>query len=129
MLHFTSGIILGLIGFLFVYLLNEKGDANVNLSPIFVVLFAYCFAVTMGVFWEIFEFSVDRLLGYNMQKFRLPGQDGLVDTMQDLIIDSIGALITSIIGWIYLKKGKDPLFNNYFDRWFKSERIKNKLHN
>ena len=125
MLHSTSGVILGLVGFLFVYLLNEKGDANVNLSPVFVVIVAFCFAITMGVFWEIFEFSADRLFGLNMQKFRFPGQDGLVDTMQDLIVDAIGAAIACIGGWIYMKKKKDTLFNNYFDSWFESEKIKN----
>jgi len=125
MLHTTSGVILGLVGFLVVYLLNEKGDKNVNLSPIFVVIVAFCFAVTMGVFWEFFEFGADRLFGYNMQKFRLPGQDGLVDTMEDLIVDSIGAVVACIGGWIYMKKKKDTLFNDYFDEWFESERIKN----
>ena len=118
MLHATSGTILGLLGFMFVYLLNEKGDANVNLSPIFVVLFAFCFAITMGVFWEFFEYAGDRLFGYNMQKFRMPGQDGLVDTMEDLIVDSIGAIVACIFGWIYMKKQNDTLFNNYFDIWF-----------
>ena len=125
MLHMTSGIILGLVGFLFVYLLNENGDKNVNLSPVFVVIVAFCVAITMGVFWEFFEYGVDRLLGYNMQKFRLPGQDGLVDTMNDLIVDAVGALIACIGGWIYMKKKKDPLFNDFFDGWFESERIKN----
>lgn len=125
MLHTTSGVILGLVGFLFVYLLNEKGDKNVNLSPIFVVIFAFCFAITMGVFWEFFEFGADRLLGYNMQKFRMPGQDGLVDTMEDLIVDTLGAVIACVFGWIYMKKKKDTLFNDYFDEWFESERIKN----
>lgn len=125
MLHTTSGVILGLVGFLFVYLLNEKGDKNVNLSPIFVVVFAFCFAITMGVFWEFFEYGADRLLGYNMQKFRMPGQDGLVDTMEDLIVDTLGAIMACIGGWIYMKKKKDTLFNDYFDEWFESERIKN----
>ncbi|MBQ2836399.1 MAG: hypothetical protein IJE68_06160 [Clostridia bacterium] len=125
MLHTTSGVILGLVGFLFVYLLNEKGDKNVNLSPIFVVIFAFCFAITMGVFWEFFEYGADRLLGYNMQKFRMPGQDGLVDTMEDLIVDTIGAIIACIGGWIYMKNKKDTLFNDVFDEWFESERIKN----
>lgn len=125
MLHTTSGVILGIAGFLFVYLLNEKGDANVNLSPKFVVIVAFCFAITMGVFWEFFEFAADRLLGYNMQKFRMPGQDGLIDTMQDLIVDTLGAIVACIGGWIYMKKKKDTLFNDYFDNWFESERIKN----
>jgi len=125
MLHTISGVILGLVGFLFVYLLNEKGDKNVNLSPIFVVIVAFCFAITMGVFWEFFEFGADRLLGYNMQKFRMPGQDGLIDTMEDLIVDAAGALVACITGWIYMKKKKDTLFNDFFDNWFESEKTKN----
>ena len=125
MLHTTSGVVLGLIGFLFVYLLNEKGNINVNLSPKFVILFAFCFAITMGVFWEFFEFGADRLFGYNMQKFRMPGEDGLVDTMCDLIVDTIGAIIACIGGWIYIRRNKDVLFNDYFDEWFESERIRN----
>lgn len=125
MLHTTSGVILGLVGFLFVYLLNENGDKNVNLSPIFVVIVAFCFAMTMGVFWEFFEYGADRLFGFNMQKFRMPGQDGLVDTMDDLIVDAVGTLVACIGGWIYMKKKKDTLFNDYFDEWFESEKIKN----
>ena len=96
-----------------------------NLSPIFVIIVAFCFALTMGVFWEIFEFGADRLSGFNMQKFRMPGQDGLVDTMEDLIVDAIGAFVACIVGWKYMKKKKDTLFNDYFDEWFESERIKN----
>lgn len=125
MLHTTSGVVLGLIGFLFVYLLNEKGNINVNLSPKFVILFAFCFAITMGVFWEFFEFGADRIFGLNMQKFRLPGDDGLVDTMGDLIVDTVGAIIACIGGWLYIRKKKDVLFNDYFDEWFESERTKN----
>ena len=124
MLHTISGVILGLAGFLFVYLLNEKGNKNINLSPKFVILFAFCLALTMGVFWEFFEFGMDRLFGYNMQKFRMPGEDGLIDTMCDLIVDTIGAIVACIGGYIYIKRKKDVLFNDYFDEWFESERIK-----
>lgn len=122
MLHATSGTILGLLGFMFVYLLNKNSESNVKLSPIFVVLFAFCFAITMGVFWEFFEYGSDRLLGYNMQKFRMPGQDGLVDTMEDLIVDTIGAIVACVFGWLYIKQENDTIFNNYFDKWFLTER-------
>ncbi len=30
-------------------------------------LFALCFAVTVGVLWELYEFTVDRLFGWDMQ--------------------------------------------------------------
>lgn len=122
MLHAISGIILGLLGFMFVYLLNKNSETNVKLSPIFVVLFAFCFAITMGVFWEFFEYGADRLMGYNMQKFRMPGQDGLVDTMEDLIVDTIGAIVICVFGWLYIKQENDTIFTNYFDRWFLKDR-------
>ena len=60
-----------------------------------------------------------------MQKFRMPGEDGLIDTMCDLIVDTVGAIIACIGGYIYIKRKKDVLFNDYFDEWFESERIKN----
>ena len=127
-LHTTSGVILGVIGFMFVYLFNEKGNKNMNLSPLFVVLVAFCFSMTMAVFWEFFEFSMDRLFELNMQKFRLDGQDGLVDTMIDLLVAMIGTIIASIGGYIYMKKKNDVLLKEYFDDWFK-ENKKDKMQN
>lgn len=118
-LHSTSGVILGIIGFMFVYLLNKNESNTVNLSPIMVVWFAFCFAITIGVFWEFFEYGMDRIFELNMQKFRLPGQDGLVDTMEDLFVDAIGAFIASIFGWLYIKKKNDVIFSQYFSSWFK----------
>ena len=76
----------------------------------FVSLFAFCFAITMGVVWEIYEFSFDGLLGLNMQKFRLEsgealiGRAALADTMEDLIVDAAGALVMAIIGFFNLKR-------------------------
>ena len=101
LLHASSGIVLGIIGFMFVYLLNEKYK-HVKLNPFFIIMFAFCFALTIGVFWEFFEYIMDRTIGTNMQRFRLPNEDGLVDTMNDLIVDAIGARITSFIGYLYI---------------------------
>ncbi len=116
MLHFLSGIILGLIGFILVYALNESNI--VTLKPIFIVSFAFFFALSCGALWEIFEFTGDRLLGLNMQKFRPPENintliaknwsydDGLKDTMTDIIMDALSAFITSLFGFIKIKAGK-----------------------
>lgn len=106
MLHCISGSVLGIIGFMFVYFLNKTHIKRTKLSPFFIALFAFCFSITIGVFWEFFEFSVDRLLGFNMQKFRMPGEDGLVDTMIDLFVDTLGAFVVSAIGYIYMKRNK-----------------------
>lgn len=111
-LHTFSGAALGALGFSVVNLLNKQEKLKVNLSPFFVALFSLCFAITMGVVWEIYEFSFDGLLGLNMQKFALEngvnlvGRAALCDTMKDLIVDSIGALVISILGYISLKYKK-----------------------
>ena len=84
----------------------------VSLSPIFVALFAFCFAMAFGVIWEIYEFSMDWFLQTNMQKYALEsgepliGQAALMDTMKDLIVDAIGAFVVSVIGYISLKYNK-----------------------
>ena len=62
-----------------------------------LALFSFSFAIAIGVVWEIFEFFMDISFGLNMQK------SGLIDTMGDLIVDSLGALLASGIGYFYLR--------------------------
>jgi len=95
MLHAISGFIVAGIGFLIVYILNKKKELGLN--PIFVSIFSFSFAVSIGVIWEIFEFITDSILRVNMQK------SGLADTMWDLIVNSIAASIISYFGYLYLK--------------------------
>lgn len=112
MLHTISGGIIAVLGFSFVNILNKNEKVHVELAPIFVALFALGFAITLGVLWEIYEFTFDGLLGVNMQKFaledgtQLVGRAALADTMEDLIVDSIGAFAMSLLGYISLKYKK-----------------------
>jgi len=107
MLHLIYGMGMGFIGFVMVYILNKNENIDVVLSPIFIAVFAFSFAVTIGVFWEIFEFWMDMIFGLNMQK------SGLVDTMFDLMEDCIGAFITSTIGYFYIKTKRPSRFQRY----------------
>lgn len=66
-------------------------------------MFAFLYAVTIGTLWEIFEFSMDQFFGLNMQKPMLGDPSGLTDTMWDIIVNTIGALVISFMGWRYLK--------------------------
>ena len=61
-LHGGSGLLLGILGFLLVFVLNESRSVNVQLRPGFVAFFAFLFAVSIGTLWEIFEFAVDGTL-------------------------------------------------------------------
>lgn len=109
-LHTSSAIVFGFVGFLIVYIMYT--EKKISSKPIFIALFAFSFAVAIGVIWEIFEFSMDQYLGTNMQKL----ESGIVDTMQDLIVDSLGALSTSIAGFFYVKGVKG---SGLFDRLVK----------
>ncbi len=111
-LHTFSGAMLGAIGFSFVSLLNANDKVVVNMKPGFVAIFSFCFAVTLGAFWEVYEYTFDAILGLNMQRFELSngtplvGRAALEDTMTDVIVDIIGALVIAIIGYLALKKGR-----------------------
>lgn len=108
-LHAFSGAMLGALGFSLVSILNDTKKLYVQLSPFFVSLFAFCFAVAAGAIWEIYEYTVDSLLSLNMQKYMfengtpLVGQEALSDTMKDLIVDTISALVISTAGYIVNK--------------------------
>lgn len=104
-LHTTSGVLLGIFGFLLVYVLNGIPRLDLHMRPGFVAFFAFCFALAIGALWEIFEFAMDQLAGMSMQKPFLGDPSGLTDTMWDLIVDALGALAIAISGYLYLKRG------------------------
>ncbi|MDZ4185674.1 MAG: hypothetical protein U1D97_11930 [Desulfuromonadales bacterium] len=105
-LHTTAGLLMGIVGFLLVYLLNESKRVELHMTPGFISLFAFLFAVTIGTVWEIFEFSMDQLFGLNMQKPMMGDPSGLTDTMWDMIVNALGAFLISFMGWWYLKRQK-----------------------
>ena len=77
-----------------------------------MAFFTLCFAVFLGVVWEFYEFTADSILHTNMQKFALEsgqlleGRAALMDTMKDLIVDTVGALVMAVVGYISLKYKK-----------------------
>lgn len=109
-LHAFSGVMIGCIGFSIISLLNDKEIFHLNLTPFFIAFFAFCFAMMLGTVWEIYEYSSDTVLKTNMQKYKLEngselvGREALKDTMDDLIVDGMGAFVISSIGYISLKK-------------------------
>ena len=117
LLHSGSGFLLGIIGFLLVHLLNETEEIGVHMRPGFVAFFAFMFAVGIGALWEIFEFSMDSLFNLDMQKEMLGDPSGLTDTMWDLIVDTLGALVIAILGYGYVKTAKNESF---LERWIKA---------
>jgi hypothetical protein len=116
-LHTSSGLLLGIFGFLLVYVLNESRNIDLHMRPRFVALFAFLFAVTAGALWEIFEFTMDGLFGLQMQKPMLGDDSGLTDTMWDLIVDTAGALAISGLGWWYMHRDEESFIDNWIHKF------------
>jgi len=115
--HLINGILLMFIGVLFLSLIEKKSTLNL-LIPATIIIFAFLFAGTIGVIWEIFEYLVDIITGSNMQRFRdletnfpFIGQEALKDTMNDFIFNTIGSTIGSLILLLDLK-GNKTLYNH-----------------
>jgi hypothetical protein len=105
-IHFSSGLLLGLLGILVMYVINENWVVDRHLTRGFIALFAFAFAVAVGGIWEVFEFWVDEAFGTNMQKPRPGDPSGLTDTMWDMSVDIAGAAIVSLFAWYRNRRGR-----------------------
>lgn len=159
-LHTLNGFLAAAIGFSLVDLLNRSEKMVFKLSPLFTAIVAFCFSMTIGVIWEFFEFGMDQILGYDMQKdtvihtirsvmldpaggnnvavidniknVTVNGKDlglggyldiGLIDTMKDLMVNFVGAVVFSVIGFFYVKnRGKGSVARRFIPRKKKAER-------
>lgn len=110
LLHLTSGLLLGMFGLYLIWVLNHNDHIELELSPGFICLFAFAFALSVGTLWEIFEFTMDNLFSLNMQK------NGLQDTMKDLMVDALGALVVSTGANIYLSTGRNSIMSHWIKR-------------
>lgn len=102
-LHTGSGFLLGVVGWIVLFLLNQTDRLPPGMRPGFVCFFGVTFAVFMGVLWEIFEYLVDTFWPeVNMMSM----ETGVSDTMHDLIVDTAGAIIVGLMGYAYSKSGR-----------------------
>jgi len=65
-LHTVNGFLSASIGFSLIQLLNKKIRLNL-LSPLFILLFSFCFSMVVGITWEILEYSSDCIFKTDMQ--------------------------------------------------------------
>ena len=109
-MHLGSTIGFGLVGVIVLLLLFGKKRNESH--PFIFALLSFCFAVAVGVMWEICEFGTDQFFGFNMQK------SGLFDTMADLIIDCIGASIAALAGYLYVIEFDNNPFKGLIERGY-----------
>lgn len=112
MLHSFSALVMGLIGFLLIYIFHMTN--RIDIKPIYIATASFGFAVTLGTLWEVFEFLMDWAFNFNMQK------SGLIDTMTDLLVNIGGAILAGFMGYKYVK-GDDSLLADDVIRQFLSK--------
>lgn len=98
LLNLVAGMALGFIGLSVLYVLYK--EKKIDASPVIVSLFSFAFAVAIGSVWEIFEFSIDQIFGFSLQR------TGLTGTMGNMIGTSAGAFLVALLGYSYIKNGK-----------------------
>jgi uncharacterized membrane protein YjdF len=106
LIHISSGAAFAIIGFIILYILYKTD--KIKTSPKIIAIFSFVFALSIGALWEIIEFTIDSAFGTHMQSgsfYWIKMQScGLADTMKDLIDDSIGALFSAIMGYLYIRR-------------------------
>lgn len=136
--HFINGGLLVLLGIMILSALVKKETLK-ELSPFFIVLFAFSFASALGMVWELVEYASDGLFGSNMQRFRettvvdgvaifgddFVGRKVLFDTMKDIILNSLGSLIVCFFLYFDLKRPTPYMHQMYIKRIPKKEELVN----
>lgn len=165
-LHTLNGFLCAALGFSLVDIMNTQRKLKFELSPLFMVITAFCFSMTIGVLWELFEFGMDMIFKLDMQKDTIihaistvtldPTKSnecvyitdiydvavngnslglggyldiGLLDTMYDLIVNFIGAVVFSIMGYFYVKhKDEKSLIDGFVPtKWSEEKKSKQKI--
>ncbi len=155
LLHTLNGFIFAGVGFSLVDILNRSDKTKMFLSPMYVVVVAVSFSITIGTVWEFFEYGMDQTQMLDMQKDDLlpeiksvylnkDGENiavhiddiesttikygdgseeviiggyldvGLKDTMKDMIVNAIGALVFAFFGFFYIKDNEKYEFTKHF---------------
>ncbi len=110
MLHTLTGFLMASVGFSLVDLLNSS-KAKFALSPAYMALVAFCFAMTIGVLWEFFEFGMDVVFRKDMQndelisRFTTIGPALSADGDDFFVTNVVKTIVETIKGETYVIEG------------------------
>ena len=99
-LHFLSGFLFAVLGTA-VYFAKKPGHALDPADAFNAALYTWMFAMMSAVLWEIWEYLVS-FSGADPQQVAVTG---VGDTMGDIIVCTVGGLLTALSCWKYLRRG------------------------
>ncbi len=98
--HFLGGFFVGGVFFYFFQKKTVVLDLRGNWLITFVLVLG--FTALVGVCWELFEFSLDQILGIGQKVTPLIAQGNVADTMGDLFFDLLGSGFFAIVYWKFV---------------------------
>ncbi len=112
-LHTFSSMVLATLVIVSLFVI-ERNYSKIRMSINLIALFTIFTTMALGVVWEIGEFLMDQFLG-------TATQPDLYDTMMDLILDTLGAIIVAVVFALALHKGMGSAMEDF------DESIKKKM--
>ena len=91
--HFISAGLISILGFTVLFTITHLSD-SLYVPSMVIPIIILLFILATGVVWEIFEFFADQILGTDMQY-------SLEDTVYDMMFNTVGALFSSALGYLY----------------------------
>ena len=117
-LHFLSGFLFAVLGTA-VYFSCKPGHKLERADAFNASLYTWMFAMMSAVLWEIWEYFVSQF-GADPQQV---AATGVGDTMQDMIVCTLGGLITAVSCWKYLRhlgeKRRKGLMMSLFEAYYR----------
>lgn len=118
MVHSCTAMLLTYSALIVAHILSRDRDLTRHLGPLMTAALMLSMTLAFGAVWELFEFSVDKVLGLNLLKGRATTdmnsvydwQRALENTMADLLMDLSGALAVAAAALLHFRKGGKSLF-------------------
>ncbi len=108
-LHTINGFLAAAIGFAMIDMLNQNSKIKFTMTPFFTAAFALCFSMTVAVFWEFFEYAMDRWFGNDMQK------DTWLTSITSVELNETGSNVPVVLDISSVTLNDELGFNKYLD--------------
>lgn len=107
LMTFTASLVLGFIGLSIVHVLHKTNRIGKN--PFLAAAIVFSLSLSLATLWQLFEFVLDTLIHSGLQK-------NLADTMQNISINTLGALLMAIAGYNQIKTGSTRLISTFLTK-------------
>jgi hypothetical protein len=109
-MHSLVSIIIGLIGMMIIYSFYALGKLKASMAVMFAII--VLITIGMGAILEMVEFFYDQVLYPGIAQYLPTGltqgstysSSPLVDTMQDLYLDTLGGIIGAALGVFFIRR-------------------------